>query len=133
MPEPTRRAVGVALRGAQGSSKARHPAARPYTTAQHKGWSIVEIAEDHDTDTYRAFYTSHFADVVFVLCAFKKKSTQGIATPSPKKELIEIRYDEAKRIAGAPPAQLRAAMMSYRAEVSRATVATSETPTRKRR
>lgn len=94
MPAEVRREMGVALRAAQGSR--RHPHAKPYTTGKHKGWSVIEIVEDHVTDTYRLVYTAHFPDVVFVLCAFKKKSPRGLTTPRPNQALIELRYQLAE-------------------------------------
>ena len=60
--------------------------------------ALVEILEDDDGDTYRAVYTAHFADVVYVLHCFKKKSTKGRALPSRDKETIEARLTAVKRI-----------------------------------
>jgi phage-related protein len=34
-----------------------------------------------DGDTYRAAYTAHYADLVYVLHCFKKKSTSGRNLP----------------------------------------------------
>jgi phage-related protein len=42
------------------------------------GASVLEIVEDFRTDTYRAVYTVQFADVVYVLHAFQKKSKRGV-------------------------------------------------------
>ena len=42
---------------------------------------MLEIVAPHDGDTYRAVYTVKFEDAVYVLHAFQKKSTKGIATP----------------------------------------------------
>lgn len=55
------------------------------------GRSVVELIEDHKSDTYRAVYTVKFKEVVYVLHVFKKKSTKGISTPKKDKELIEKR------------------------------------------
>jgi len=55
------------------------------------GRSVVELIEDHRSDTYRAVYTVKFKEVVYVLHVFKKKSTKGISTPKKDKELIEKR------------------------------------------
>jgi phage-related protein len=44
--------------------------------------------ESSDGSTYRAVYTVKFADIVYVLHAFQKKSRNGIATPQPEIELI---------------------------------------------
>lgn len=63
--------------------------------------ALVEVLEDDDGDTYRAVYTAHFADVVYVLHCFKKKSTKGRALPSRDKETIEARLAEVKRLEAA--------------------------------
>jgi phage-related protein len=49
----------------------------------------------HDGDTYRAAYTAAFARAVYVLHVFMKKSTSGIGTPRPDKELIRTRLKAA--------------------------------------
>ena len=56
------------------------------------------MLEDDDGDTYRAVYTAHFEDVVYVLHCFKKKSTSGRGLPKRDKETIELRLAEVKRI-----------------------------------
>ena len=48
-----------------------------------------------DGDTYRAVYTVRFAEAVYVLHAFKKKSTRGIKTPQAEIELIARRLKDA--------------------------------------
>jgi hypothetical protein len=40
---------------------------------------VLEIRDNHDSDTYRPVYAVHFEGVVYVLHAFQKKSTSGIA------------------------------------------------------
>jgi len=55
------------------------------------GAGVLEVVEDHDGDTYRTVYTVKFADVVYVLHVFQKKSKQGSQTPKPVKELIKQR------------------------------------------
>ena len=47
------------------------------------GAGILEIVENHQTDTYRAVYTVKFSNFIYVLHAFQKKSRKGIATPKP--------------------------------------------------
>lgn len=46
---------------------------------------------DHDGDTFRAVYTVKFAEVVYILHAFQKKSKKGIATPKKDLDLIKQR------------------------------------------
>jgi phage-related protein len=58
----------------------------------------MEIIDRHDTNTYRAVYTVQFADVIYVLHAFQKKSKSGIATPQKDIELIRRRLAEAQRL-----------------------------------
>ena len=58
----------------------------------------MEIIDRHDTNTYRAVYTVQFADVIYVLHAFQKKSTRGIATPQKELDLIRRRLAEAQRL-----------------------------------
>jgi phage-related protein len=56
------------------------------------GAGVMELIEDHEGDTYRAVYTVRFADVIYVLHAFQKKSKHGIATPRRELQLIRDRY-----------------------------------------
>ncbi len=51
----------------------------------------MKLVEDFDRDTYRAAYTVSFPKAVYVLHVFKKKSTRGVSTPRPDKELIRSR------------------------------------------
>ncbi len=55
----------------------------------------MELIEDFDGDTYRAVYTVRFADTIYVLHAFKKKTKRGIATPKSDIELIARRLKDA--------------------------------------
>jgi phage-related protein len=57
----------------------------------------MEIVERHRGDAYRAVYTAHFADAIYVLHVFQKKSKHGIATPKPDMDLIKQRFAEAER------------------------------------
>jgi phage-related protein len=60
------------------------------------GSGTVELVEDFDGDTYRAVYTVRFAECVYVLHAFKKKSKQGIKTPQSDLDLIRRRLRDAE-------------------------------------
>ena len=51
---------------------------------------------DYDRDTYRAVYTVRFAERIYVLHVFKKKSKSGIATPRNDLDLIECRLRQAQ-------------------------------------
>jgi phage-related protein len=93
MPQQVRRDIGQALYTAQQGMT--DPAAKPL-----KGFGgawVMEIVERYRTDAYRAVYTAHFDDVVYVLHVFQKKSKSGIATPTHELELIRKRFAEAER------------------------------------
>jgi phage-related protein len=79
--------MGYALYQAQVGRKA--PSAKPLRG--FGGAGVLEIVEDHQTDTYRAVYTVKFSELVYVLHAFQKKSKKGIATPKPDIDLIKRR------------------------------------------
>jgi phage-related protein len=71
------------------------PAAKPLKG--FGGAGILEIVSSHRGDTWRAVYTVRFADAIYVLHAFQKKSTKGIATPVREIDLIRKRLLEAER------------------------------------
>jgi phage-related protein len=60
------------------------------------GRTVLELIDDFDGDTYRTVYTVRFADVVYVLHAFQKKSKRGVATPRQDIELIKSRLRDAE-------------------------------------
>jgi len=62
------------------------------------GSSVVEIVSDYRGDTWRAVYTVRFAEAVYVLHVFQKKSKRGIATPRKDLDLIRQRLAEAERL-----------------------------------
>jgi phage-related protein len=53
--------------------------------------------DDFDGDTYRAVYTVHFRDAVYVLHAFKKKAKRGIKTPQSDIDLVKRRLRDAEQ------------------------------------
>jgi phage-related protein len=57
----------------------------------------MEIAERFDTDTYRVVYTVSLKSGVYVLHAFQKEATRGIATPQREIDLIRQRLHQAIR------------------------------------
>ena len=57
---------------------------------------MLEIVEDCGGDTYRAIYTVRFAQLVYVLHAFQKKSKAGIKTPQEEVKLIAERLKRAQ-------------------------------------
>jgi phage-related protein len=60
------------------------------------GAHMVEIVEDHQGSAYRAVYTARFANAVYVLHAFQKKSRTGIRTDRDDIELVKRRLRIAK-------------------------------------
>jgi len=75
-PEDVKDVVGCALWLAHEAQK--HPDAKPLKG--FAGAGALEIADAYWGVAYRVIYTTTFGDVVYVLHAFKKKSTSGIAT-----------------------------------------------------
>jgi len=68
--------VGYALYLAQNGNK--HPKAKPLSG--FGGAGVLEVVDDFDGDTYRAVYTVRFAESIYVLHTFQKKSRSRIAT-----------------------------------------------------
>jgi phage-related protein len=60
------------------------------------GRAVLELVDNFDGDTYRAVYTVRFADVVYVLHAFQKKSRKGIATLQGDIDLVKARLRDAE-------------------------------------
>jgi phage-related protein len=85
-PGPVISNMGYALGVAQLGGK--HPHAKPW---KGDGSGVFEVVEDFSGNTYRAVYTVRFAEVVYVLHAFQKKSTKGIATAATDIAMIKAR------------------------------------------
>lgn len=85
-PDPVIDEMGYVLGVAQLGGK--HPRAKPW---KGEGGGVFEIVEDYSGDTYRAVYTVRFAKVIYVLHAFQKKSTKGIATAATDIAMIKAR------------------------------------------
>jgi phage-related protein len=83
-PQPVKDVMGFALHQAQVGGK--HEAAKPLKG--FGGGGVLEIVEDHDGDAYRGVYTVRFANAVYVLHVFQKKSTKGIKTSKGDINLI---------------------------------------------
>ncbi|HEU0098874.1 MAG TPA: type II toxin-antitoxin system RelE/ParE family toxin [Allosphingosinicella sp.] len=96
MPEAVRRTFGYAL----GLAQNEMPFEGAKTLAAFSR-ALVEILEDDDGDAYRAVYTAHYRDVIYVLHCFKKKSTRGRRLPKRDKETIDARLAEVRRIEAA--------------------------------
>ena len=89
-PAAVQEHVGYALSVAQYGNK--HSDAKPW---KGEGPGVFEVVEDFRGDTFRAVYTVRFAEAVYVLHAFQKKSTKGIATSEGDKVLIKNRLNDA--------------------------------------
>lgn len=85
--------IGDALQEAQYGRKPR--SAKPL--AGFGGAGVLEIVEDFDGNAYRAVYTVRFAEVIYVLHAFQKKSRHGIQTPKSDRDLVRSRLMAAER------------------------------------
>jgi phage-related protein len=84
--------VGGALWEAQIGRKALY--AKPLKGFGDAG--VLEIVDDFDGDRFRAVYTVRFANAVYVLHAFQKKSKRGAATPKAELDLIGQRLKRAR-------------------------------------
>src|ERR1017187_8404616 len=93
-PREVRRDIGRALYAAQEGET--DPATKPMRG--FGGSSVVEIIAHDRGDTCRTVYTVRFAEGIYVLHAFQKKSKSGIATPKRDMELIRQRLAEAERL-----------------------------------
>jgi len=92
-PLAVRRSVGVALRAAQQGTMFTN--VKPL---KGFGGGVFEVIFDHDGDTYRTVYTVRLETAVYVLHAFQKKSTRGLATPKRELDLIRRRLADAERL-----------------------------------
>jgi len=92
-PDEVQDDIGYALYLAQIGLKA--PKAKPMRGFGSAG--VLEVVEDFQTDTYRAVYTVKFAESLYVLHVFQKKSKKGHATPKPDIDIIKKRLSVAEK------------------------------------
>jgi len=95
LPADVRRLFGYALSLAQAGDQ--HDAAKVLKGFGSAG--VLEVVEDDAGGTYRAVYTVKFAEAVFVLHCFQKKSKRGIATPKKDMDIIRARLKVAEALA----------------------------------
>ena len=95
LPANIRRLFGFALSLAQAGDK--YDAAK--VLKGFGGAGVLEVVEDDVGGTYRAVYTVKFAEAVFVLHCFQKKSKRGIATPKEDMDIIHARLKIAEAFA----------------------------------
>ncbi len=62
------------------------------------GSGVMEIALPFSGDAYRVVYALQLGDDLWVVHAFQKKSTQGIATPKRELELVRERLKRLKEL-----------------------------------
>lgn len=91
-PDPVQDGMGYALFLAQTGKM--HSDAKPLKG--FGGAGVLEVVDDDQGDTYRAVYTVKFAEAVYVLHAFQKKSKQGRKTPPQDMEMIRRRLKAAE-------------------------------------
>jgi phage-related protein len=90
-PADVRRKMGFALSAAQYGGK--DPSAKPW---KGEGAGVLEVVRNYSGDTYRAIYTVRFAEAVYVLHAFQKKSPRGIQTRQSDIALVRERLKAAQ-------------------------------------
>ncbi|MDO8374060.1 MAG: type II toxin-antitoxin system RelE/ParE family toxin [Polaromonas sp.] len=95
LPTEVRRFFGFALSLAQVGDK--HDSAK--VLKGFSGAGVLEVVEDDVGGTYRAVYTVKFAEAVFVLHCFQKKSKRGIATPKEEMDIVHARLKIAEAFA----------------------------------
>lgn len=61
------------------------------------GSGVLEVALPYRGDAYRTIYAVQLGDDLWVIHAFKKKSTQGIKTAKKDLEVIEERIKQLKK------------------------------------
>lgn len=91
-PSEVQRALGFALSAAQYGGK--HTSAKPW---KGEGPGVMEVVKDFDGDTFRAIYTVRLEMAVYVLHAFQKKSSRGIATRQSDIERVRERLRVAQQ------------------------------------
>lgn len=92
LPEDVRQHFGFALHMVQCGEE-------PLDAKALKGFggrSVLEVVNDHDSDTFRAVYTVRFVEAVYVLHVFQKKSKKGSETPKHEIDLIKQRLRDAE-------------------------------------
>lgn len=91
LPADVRQLFGFAL--AQAGDK--HDAAK--VLKGFGGAGVLELVEEDDiAGTYHTVHTVKFAEAVFVLHCFQKKSKRGIATPKEDMDIIHARLKTAE-------------------------------------
>ena len=93
-PPPVRQKLGFVLYQAQIGRQ--HESAK---LLHGFGDTVWQVRADHRRGTYRAVYMAQFQQAIYVLHAFQKKATSGIATPQRELDLIRQRLQLARKLA----------------------------------
>ncbi len=94
LPGAVQTGIGRSLKQAQQGDKPA--AAKPLSG--FGGATVVEIKDNYDGDTFRAVYTVRFAERLYVLHVFQKKSQHGIKTSNQDIALIRTRLKAAEEL-----------------------------------
>lgn len=94
MPEHVKDVFDYALDLAQNGK--HHPKAKPFKLPGESG--LLEVVETFDGNAFRAIYTLHYGNAVYVIHCFQKKSTIGIKTLQKDIELVIERLKRLKAI-----------------------------------
>lgn len=65
---------------------------------KHLGSGVMEIALPYRSDAYRVIYAVQIGEAIWVVHAFQKKSTKGIATPKKEIDLIKARLKQIREM-----------------------------------
>ena len=93
-PPGVRKKVGFALYQAQIGQQ--HESAK---MLRGFGEVVWQVRADDPSGTYRTVYLTQVGEAIYVLHAFQKKATSGIATPRRELELIRQRIQLARKLA----------------------------------
>jgi phage-related protein len=94
-PPAVRHKLGFALYQAQIGQK--HESAKMLHGFAEAVW---QVRADDPSGTYRAVYVAQLGEAIYVLHAFQKKATSGVATPQRELDLIRQRLHLARKLAG---------------------------------
>jgi len=121
MPDEIRRKIGHGLHLAQFGGKSEN--AKPLTgRKEFRGGKVLEIVADYDTDTFRGVYTVEFAEGIYVLDVFQKKSKRGIETPQQDIERIIGRLKSLRTSRDTPTGKANIATLQQRFALRQAAI-----------
>jgi phage-related protein len=62
--------------------------------------TVCQVRAEDPSGTYRTVYAAELGEAVYVLHAFQKKATSGVATPQRELDLIRQRLQLPRKLAG---------------------------------